>query len=117
MADAQTQFSGTRPVAPQHAFDVARLAAFMRQHVQGFEGELAVEQFKGGQSNPTYHLATNVGAYVLRKKPPGQLLPSAHAVDREFRVMRSLEGSGVPVPGGLWLLGAAWAWLWRRCAG
>ena len=57
MADAQTQFSGTRPVAPQHAFDVARLAAFMRQHVQGFEGELAVEQFKGGQSNPTFLLA------------------------------------------------------------
>ena len=97
MADAQTQFSGTRPVAPQHAFDVARLAAFMRQHVQGFEGELAVEQFKGGQSNPTFLLTAGRQRYVLRRKPPGTLLPSAHAVEREYRVIKALAATEVPV--------------------
>ena len=76
MADsAQSQFSGTRPVAPQHAFDVTKLAAFMREHVRGFAGELAMEQFKGGQSNPTFLLTAGGQRYVMRRKPPGVLLP------------------------------------------
>ncbi len=96
-ADAQSQFSGTRPVAPQHAFDVAKLAAFMRERVHGFEGDLAVEQFKGGQSNPTFLLTAGGHRYVMRRKPPGVLLPSAHAVEREFRVIEALGASEVPV--------------------
>ncbi len=91
------QFTGTKPVAPQHAFDTARLAAFMREHVDGYSGELQVEQFKGGQSNPTFKLTAGGRSYVLRRKPPGVLLPSAHAVDREFRVISALAGSSVPV--------------------
>jgi aminoglycoside phosphotransferase (APT) family kinase protein len=95
--DAQSQFSGTRPVAPQHAFDVAKLAAFMRERVRGFEGELSVEQFKGGQSNPTFLLTSGGHRYVMRRKPPGELLPSAHAVEREFRVIEALAATEVPV--------------------
>ncbi|MCT8177956.1 phosphotransferase [Variovorax sp. Varisp41] len=90
-------FTGTREVAPQHAFDVAALAAFMRAHVEGFEGELAVEQFKGGQSNPTFRLSAGGRRYVMRRKPPGVLLPSAHAVDREYRAIRALAATPVPV--------------------
>jgi aminoglycoside phosphotransferase (APT) family kinase protein len=87
----------TRPVAPQHAIDTARLAAWL--HAQGtpLDGPLEIAQFKGGQSNPTYLLTAGSRRYVLRRKPPGKLLPSAHAVDREFRVIRALEGSSVPV--------------------
>ena len=95
--DAQSPFTGTRPVASQHAFDVGRLAAFMREHVPGFDGELAVEQFKGGQSNPTFLLTAGGRRYVLWRKPPGVLLPSAHAVEREFRVIRALAATEVPV--------------------
>ncbi|HMM54405.1 MAG TPA: phosphotransferase [Candidatus Desulfobacillus sp.] len=91
-------FTGTRPVAPRHAFDTARLAGWLRAHVEGFSGDLAVEQFKGGQSNPTFLLSAGGSKYVLRRKPPGKLLPSAHAVDREYRVITALAGSGVPVP-------------------
>jgi aminoglycoside phosphotransferase (APT) family kinase protein len=94
---AQQNFSGTRPVAPQHAFDEAALAAYLREHVEGFEGTLQVEQFKGGQSNPTFLLTVGAQRLVLRRKPPGALLASAHAVDREFRVIRALAGSEVPV--------------------
>jgi aminoglycoside phosphotransferase (APT) family kinase protein len=90
-------FSGTRPVAAEHAFDVARLAEFMRAHVDGYSGELTVEQFKGGQSNPTFRLTAGGKNYVLRRKPPGVLLPSAHAVDREFRVISALAKTNVPV--------------------
>ncbi len=92
-----SQFSGTRPVATEHAFDRAALATFMRNHVDGFSGELAVEQFKGGQSNPTFRLSAGGKRYVLRRKPPGVLLPSAHAVDREFRVISALATTDVPV--------------------
>ena len=92
------QFTGTRPVAPQHAFDQASLARWLRAHVEGFDGELKVEQFKGGQSNPTFMLTAGGRRYVMRRKPPGVLLPSAHAVDREFRVISALAGSDVPVP-------------------
>jgi len=96
-ATAQQSFSGTRPVAPQHAFDEARLAAYLREHIDGYDGELRVDQFKGGQSNPTYLLTAGGDRYVLRRKPPGVLLASAHAVEREFRVMRALAGTAVPV--------------------
>lgn len=95
--DAQERFVGTRPVAPQHAFDIEKLAAFMRANVEGFSGELHVEQFKGGQSNPTFLLSAGGKQYVLRRKPPGTLLPSAHAVDREYRVITALAQTDVPV--------------------
>ena len=75
-----------------------RLDAWLRRHVEGFRGPIQAERFAGGQSNPTYKIAAASGPYVLRRKPPGPLLPSAHAVDREFRVMRALAGTGVPVP-------------------
>ena len=90
-------FSGTRAVAAEHAFDVARLAEYMRAHVEGYDGQLTVEQFKGGQSNPTFRLQAGGKKYVLRRKPPGVLLPSAHAVDREFRVISALSDTNVPV--------------------
>jgi len=95
--DVQHRFSGTRPVAPQHAFDIARLAAFLRGRIPGCEGDVRVEQFRGGQSNPTFLLTAGGHRYVLRRKPPGQLLPSAHAVDREFRVISALAATDVPV--------------------
>ncbi len=95
--DNLERFIGTRPVAPQHAFDIDRLATFMREHVEGFSGELHVEQFKGGQSNPTFLLTAGGKQYVMRRKPPGTLLPSAHAVDREYRVISALANTDVPV--------------------
>ena len=88
---------GTRPVADALRFDVPALERYLREHVDRFDGTLAVAQFEGGQSNPTYRLDAGGTSYVLRRKPPGKLLPSAHAVDREFRVMRALEGTDVPV--------------------
>jgi len=97
MSDVQDSFSGTRPVAPQHLFDEARLAEHLHSQIDGFGGDLRVEQFKGGQSNPTFLLTAGGRRYVLRRKPPGALLPSAHAVEREFRVIRALAGSDVPV--------------------
>lgn len=91
-------------VLPQHRIDESAVAAALRPHLAGnYDGHVRIHQFQGGQSNPTYHLATNVGEYVLRKKPPGQLLPSAHAVEREYRVMHALAGSAVPVPRMLFL--------------
>jgi aminoglycoside phosphotransferase (APT) family kinase protein len=90
-------YQGTRPVAEAHRFDVAALERYMRGHVEGFAGPLAVEQFKGGQSNPTYRLAAGGRSYVMRRKPPGKLLPSAHAVDREYRVITALAATEVPV--------------------
>jgi aminoglycoside phosphotransferase (APT) family kinase protein len=91
-------YLGTRPVAEAHRFDVAALERYMRANVDGFSGNLTVEQFKGGQSNPTYRLCAGGNSYVMRRKPPGKLLPSAHAVDREYRVITALAGSDVPVP-------------------
>ena len=93
------QFTGTRTVSDSHAFDVAALQAHLAAHLPGFAGPLSVEQFKGGQSNPTYKLLTPGRAYVLRSKPgpAAKLLPSAHAIEREFRVMHALAGSDVPV--------------------
>ena len=90
--------SGTRDVSERLRFDVAPLEAWLAGHVAGFRGPLTVSQFKGGQSNPTYKLDTPAGSYVLRRKPPGQLLPGAHAVDREYRVLAALGGQGFAVP-------------------
>ena len=85
-------------VREAHWFDVAALERHLALHVDGFAGPLTVRQFQGGQSNPTYHLAAGGQEYVLRRKPPGKLLPSAHAVDREYRVISALAATGVPVP-------------------
>ena len=82
----------------RHPFALEPLAAYLRQHLPGFGGELTAQQFTGGQSNPTYLLQAGGQRWVLRRKPPGVLLPSAHAVDREYRVIEALSGSGVPVP-------------------
>jgi aminoglycoside phosphotransferase (APT) family kinase protein len=95
--DRQQAFSGTKDAAPALALDAARLECYLTQHVQGFTGPLSVKQFKGGQSNPTYMLETPKRRYVLRRKPPGKLLPSAHAVDREYRVTSTLRAQGFPV--------------------
>lgn len=93
-------FVGTRPVSEQHAFDVHALTAWLTSHLPDFEGPLSVEMFKGGQSNPTYKLITPKRHYVMRAKPGpvAKLLPSAHAIEREFAVMRGLYGTDVPVP-------------------
>jgi aminoglycoside phosphotransferase (APT) family kinase protein len=96
--DRQSAFSGTREVADRLRFDVARLEDYLSAHVAGFAGPIVVSQFKGGQSNPTYLVETPLRRYVLRRKPPGKLLPSAHAVDREYRVITALGGVGFPVP-------------------
>lgn len=93
-------FVGTRAVSEQHAFDTDALTSWMKQHVEGFEGPVQVEMFKGGQSNPTYKLITPGKSYVMRSKPGpvAKLLPSAHAIEREYRVMKGLAGTDVPVP-------------------
>ena len=88
---------GTTPVREAHRFDEAAVARWMEDHVAGFAGPLTVEQFKGGQSNPTYKLVTPGHAYVLRRKPPGQLLKGAHAVEREAKVLSALGSVGFPV--------------------
>jgi aminoglycoside phosphotransferase (APT) family kinase protein len=91
---------GTKPVAESHAFDVAALQSHLEARLPGFAGPLSVEQFKGGQSNPTYKLITPTQSYVMRSKPGpvAKLLPSAHAIEREFAVMGGLYGTDVPVP-------------------
>jgi len=94
---AEDDFTGTMSVREPHRFDVARLEAWMRDNVGGFVGPVSVEQFKGGQSNPTYRVTTGGKHYVLRRKPPGKLLPSAHAVDREYRVITALAQTEFPV--------------------
>ena len=92
------EFAGTMPVAERQRFDEAALERYLCAHIEGFRGPLRVAQFRGGQSNPTFLLtAGDAAQYVLRKKPTGVLLPSAHAVDREFRVISALHGSAVPV--------------------
>ncbi len=93
-------FLGTKPLSGTHAFDIDALQAHLQQHLPGFAGPLTVEQFKGGQSNPTYKLVTPQASYAMRSKPGpvAKLLPSAHAIEREFRVMGALAGTEVPVP-------------------
>jgi aminoglycoside phosphotransferase (APT) family kinase protein len=92
--------AATRPMSDRHRFDPAALSAWMATHVTGYAGPLEVVQFEGGQSNPTYLLTTPGARYVMRSKPGpvAKLLPSAHAVEREFRVMKALAGADVPVP-------------------
>ncbi len=92
------RFTGTQEVREKHRFDEARLASYLQRNLEGFEGPLEVSQFKGGQSNPTYQLVTPGAKYVLRRKPPGKLLKSAHAVDREFRVISALNTIDFEVP-------------------
>src|SRR5262245_32276413 len=94
-------FKQTTSVRQGHEIDAASLQRYLADHLPGFNpaGDgLEIRQFEGGQSNPTYFLRAAGAEYVLRKKPPGQLLPSAHAVDREYRVMRALAATDVPVP-------------------
>ncbi len=95
--DRQAAYSGTKEVPPNLAFDTARLEAWLKTRIPGFKGPVEARQFKGGQSNPTYLLTTPSRRYVLRRKPPGKLLASAHAVDREFRVLSALHREGFPV--------------------
>jgi len=93
----QEGFVGTMPVQEKHRFDTERLAQYLGANVPGFAGPLQVLQFRGGQSNPTFLLVTPSKRYVLRRKPPGKLLPSAHAVDREYRVISALRQAHIPV--------------------
>ena len=86
------------PVRAAHRFDQDALHGYLGEHVAGYAGPLRVRQFEGGQSNPTFLLEASSGTYVMRKQPPGTLLPSAHQVDREYRVMDALGSTGVPVP-------------------
>ncbi len=90
--------SGLADVRDVHRFDIAALEHYLGEHVADFRGPTTVRQFQGGQSNPTYLLETPRRTYVLRRKPPGRLLPSAHAVEREYQVITALAGTGVPVP-------------------
>src|SRR5476649_189362 len=87
-------------VRDAHIFEQARLVDYMKANVEGFRGPIDVLQFEGGQSNPTFHVTDGAGRmYVLRKKPPGKLLPSAHQVDREYRVIKALsDHTDLPVP-------------------
>ncbi len=93
-------FIGTMPVQERHRFDIGALERYLRERIEGLAGPLAVEQFRGGQSNPTYRLSAGSMRYVLRAKPgpAAKLLPSAHAVEREFRVISALRQAGIPVP-------------------
>lgn len=93
----QDAFSGVKPVEDRHRLDEAALSRWLAANVEDFAGPMQVMQFKGGQSNPTYQIVTPSKKYVLRKKPGGKLLPSAHAVDREFRVISALYPTGFPV--------------------
>lgn len=94
---AQEANAGTTPVREGYRFDEVALAQWMEANVEGFSGPLDVEQFKGGQSNPTYKLITPARAYVLRRKPPGPVLKGAHAVEREAKVLSALGSVGFPV--------------------
>jgi aminoglycoside phosphotransferase (APT) family kinase protein len=101
MSSSAGILSHTTTVRPGHEIDPKRLERYLAEHLDGFQGPVEIRQFEGGQSNPTYFLRTPGRDYVLRKKPPGQLLPSAHQVDREYRVMTALRGvgdAGIPVP-------------------
>lgn len=97
LVPAEETFVGTKPVEERHRLDEAKLDEWMRQTIEGYRGPLALLQFRGGQSNPTYKVETPTRSYVLRRKPFGKLLPSAHAVDREFRVISALHRQGFPV--------------------
>ncbi|WP_419816023.1 phosphotransferase [Glacieibacterium sp.] len=98
MATRQQEMSGAGEVRAGLGFDEAALETWLKANVEGYAGPLTVRQFNGGQSNPTYQLVTPGRNYVLRRKPPGVLLKSAHAVDREYRVITALYGAGFPAP-------------------
>jgi len=91
------QFIGVMPVVERHRIDAGRLQDFLKPHLEGLHGPLEIEQFKGGQSNPTYRITAGGKRYALRRKPSGKLLPSAHAVEREFKVTQALYSVGFPV--------------------
>ena len=95
--DRQAAFSGTKPIPDHLLLNVPRLTNWLTQNVEGFSGKISVTQFKGGQSNPTYLIEADDKSYVLRRKPPGNLLPAAHAVDREFRIQQTLWREGFPI--------------------
>ena len=97
-AQPAAMIGGTVDVAPDSAFDEARLTGYLSSRIAGFSGPVGVQKFEGGQSNPTFLLSTSEARYVLRRKPAGVLLKSAHAVDREYRVTRALFEAGLPVP-------------------
>ena len=94
----QETFSGTKAVEAHLQLDLTRLEPYLQQQIADYQGPLTLKRFKGGQSNPTYQLVTPGRSYVLRRKPSGALLPSAHAVDREYRVIKALHEAGFPVP-------------------
>jgi aminoglycoside phosphotransferase (APT) family kinase protein len=96
--DRQAEFAGTRAVDGVQEINAERLARYLANHVDGFTGPAVIEQFKGGQSNPTYLVRARSGNYVVRSKPKGRLLRSAHAVDREFKVTKALHAAGFPAP-------------------
>jgi len=96
--EAIDKFVGTKAVPDALRFDETKVGKYLAAHVKGFRGPYRATQFRGGQSNPTYLIEAASGRYVMRRKPPGQLLPSAHAVDREFRVIKALHEAGFPVP-------------------
>jgi aminoglycoside phosphotransferase (APT) family kinase protein len=95
---AEEDFAGTTAVRDAHRFDPVKLEMWLREQVPGFAGSLTIEQFKGGQSNPTYKLITPGASYVMRRKPPGALIKGAHAVEREARILAALESVHYPVP-------------------
>ena len=97
-AYASAAFTGTEPPPEHLRFDPEALRAWVGGRLEGFDGPLQIMKFKGGQSNPTYRVDAGGRAYVLRRKPPGPLQPTAHAIDREFRVLTALVGAGVPIP-------------------
>ncbi|MBL8271222.1 phosphotransferase family protein, partial [Steroidobacter sp.] len=98
MSTSQQANIGTTPVRAGYELDAERLDQWLRAHVPNYAGPLLIEQFKGGQSNPTYKLSTPTASYVLRRKPGGPILPGAHAVEREARVQAALGAVGFPVP-------------------
>ena len=97
-AFASDVFNGTEPPPEHLRFEPDRLREWVAGRLPGFDGPIGIGKFKGGQSNPTYRIDTEAGAYALRRKPPGPLRPTAHAIDREFRVLTALAGTGVPIP-------------------
>ena len=98
MGSRQDENSGTREVPPEYQIATGPLEEYLNANIDGFSGPLSLRQFKGGQSNPTYLIEAASGRYVMRRKPPGKLLKSAHAVDREYRVITALDAAGFPVP-------------------
>ena len=96
-ANAWAMEEQTTDVLPVHRFDLGALDRYLAANIEGYRGPVTVRQFKSGMSNPTFRLESPSGRYVLRKKPPGKLLPSAHQVDREFKAIKALYGTGVPV--------------------